>query len=150
MSLLLVIAICSLGASPAASAVAAEASALHLRSKTQGLSGVSAHISNVLFGAVVPYMYNPDAGDLRTKVGLVFAPFCILTLVGAWVVVPELKGRTTADIDEMFQLKLNARQFKDWDTRRCGIWCPHHTGPDEDHCRSLGGVHNLSHTGRCA
>jgi hypothetical protein len=32
----------------------------------------------------------------------------------AWWLIPEMKGRSVAEIDQMFELRLGARQFKGW------------------------------------
>lgn len=52
------------------------------------------------------------SGNLGAKIYLMFAGFMLLNLVIAYFVFPELKGRTPAEVDEMFAARLSARKFK--------------------------------------
>ena len=51
-------------------------------------------------------------GDLGAKVYLMFAGCMLLNLIICYFVFPELKGRTAAEVDEMFEARLPARKFK--------------------------------------
>ncbi|GKT41189.1 MFS transporter fmqE [Colletotrichum spaethianum] len=102
------------GVWPASHVVSAETSALHLRSKAQGIGWFTAGANNAIFGFVLPYMFNPDKGNLKAKTGFVFAGLCALGLVVSFFLVPEMKGRTPAEIDRMFESRLPARQFRHW------------------------------------
>jgi hypothetical protein len=56
---------------------------------------------------------NPwNSGNLGAKVYLLFAGCMLLNIVIAYFVFPELKGRTPAEVDEMFEARLPARMFK--------------------------------------
>jgi len=97
---------------PAAHVVSGETSSLRLRARTKGMAG---SVTNVVSGAisiVLPYIYNPDQGDLGGKTGFLFAAFCAISGAAAWVVVPEMKDRTAAEIDELFERRVPARKFK--------------------------------------
>jgi MFS family permease len=112
--MILVIVFCGLGAWPAATIVCSETSALHLRAKAQGIAWFTAGAGNSLFGFVLPYIFNPDQGDLGAKTGFVFAALCVLGVAVTYWTVPEMKGRTPAEIDRMFELELPAGKFADW------------------------------------
>ncbi|KAK1994786.1 MFS general substrate transporter [Colletotrichum falcatum] len=114
ISMIVVVVVAGLGVWPASHAVGAETSALHLRSKAQGIGWFTAGANNAVFGFVLPYMFNPDKGNLKAKTGFVFAGLCALGLVVSFFLVPEMKGRTPAEIDRMFELGLPARQFRHW------------------------------------
>ena len=43
-----------------------------------------------------------------------YTGFCALGAVIAWLWVPEMKDRTVADIDAMFEAKVPARKFRAW------------------------------------
>ncbi|KAK3315538.1 proton myo-inositol cotransporter [Apodospora peruviana] len=109
-----VIVVCGLGAWPSSHVVGSETSALHLRAKAQGIGWFTAGAGNSIFGFVLPYIFNPDQGNLRAKTGFVFAGLCIIGVVVTFFSVPEMKGRTPAEIDHMFELGLSARRFKGW------------------------------------
>ncbi|KAK1461929.1 hypothetical protein CCUS01_01519 [Colletotrichum cuscutae] len=114
MTLIAVVIVAGLGVWPASHVVGAETSALHLRSKAQAIGWFTAGANNSIFGFVLPYIFNPDKGNLKAKTGFVFAGLCALGLVIAFFLVPEMKGRTPAEIDRMFELRLPARQFRHW------------------------------------
>ena len=111
--MMLVITICGLGAWPASFVVASETSALHLRAKAQGIGWFIAGLTSGIAGFVLPYIFNPDQGNLRAKTGFVYAGFCALGVVIAWFSVPEMKGRTHDEIDRLFELKTPTRRFGD-------------------------------------
>lgn len=103
-----------LGVWPASYAIGSEASALHLRAKAQGIAWATVGLTGALFGFIVPLIFNPDAGALGAKTGFVYAGCCLVALVLSFQYVPEMKGRTAAEIDAMFDQKLPARRFKSW------------------------------------
>ena len=112
--MMLVIITAGVGAWPASYAVKVETSALRLRAKTQGVGELFHNVASIVFNLVLPYMYNPDAGYLRGKIGFVWGGICFFTAVITYLVVPEMKGRSVLDIDHMFALGLRARDFKKW------------------------------------
>ena len=118
--MMLTIIVCGLVVWPASFAVAAETSSLQLRAKTQGIGWMVSAFSSAVSGIALPYIFNPDAGDLRGKTGFVYAGTCLIGAVVSWAIVPEMKGRTTRDIDRMFELRIPARRFKEWRTNAEG------------------------------
>lgn len=113
-TLILVTACAGLTVWPATYAIGSEASTLHLRAKVQGASWLFSSAFTAGFGLGLPYIYNPDAGNLRAMVGYVFAAFCFISLAITFFYVPEMKGRTPSEIDRMFELKLKTREFVHW------------------------------------
>lgn len=111
---MIIIIACGIGVWPASYVVGGEASALHLRSKTQGIGWLVSGLTSGVFMIVLPYMFNPDQGNLRAKTGFVFAALCVIGCAASWYTVPEMKGRTAREIDRMFELVLDAKQFKQW------------------------------------
>jgi len=112
--MILVTVTCGLSAWPASHVVCAETSALHLRGKAQGIAWFTVGVVSSLMGFVLPYIFNPDQGNLRAKTGFVFSGLCAVGAVVVWFWVPEMKGRTPAEIDRMFELGLKAGEFKAW------------------------------------
>jgi hypothetical protein len=109
-----VVVVCGLGAWPASYAVSGETSSLRLRAKTQGIGVLCYMLSNVVFNLILPYIYNIDAGDLKGKTGFVYAGLCLLTFVITWLIIPEMKDRTTFEVDSMFEANLPCSEFKHW------------------------------------
>lgn len=112
--MMLTIIVCGVGVWPASYAVAAETSSLQLRAKTQGLGWAVNAFSVAASGIALPYIFNPDAGNLRGKVGFTYVGTCVLGVLISWLLVPEMKGRTVADIDRMFELGLKTRDFRSY------------------------------------
>jgi hypothetical protein len=107
----LVIFIASLGVWPASYVITAEVSALRLRSKTQGIAWAVGAVNNLVFSAVTPYIYNADAGNLRSKIGFVWFGIAGLTFAAAWFWIPEMFGRTPLQLDLLFESKISTREF---------------------------------------
>ncbi|KIY00952.1 uncharacterized protein Z520_03618 [Fonsecaea multimorphosa CBS 102226] len=99
---------------PVSVVVSAETSSLRLRAKTQGIGWFSGALAQGAFGISLPYVYNVDQGDLRAKAGFIIAGFSGIASVLTWLFVPEMKERTAAEIDTMFEHRLPARKFKEW------------------------------------
>jgi len=59
----------------------------------------------------VPYMVNPDKANLKGKVGFVFGGLSAAATVWSFFYIPELKGRTFDEIDEMFDKRVAPRQM---------------------------------------
>ncbi|KIE01653.1 alpha glucoside transporter, partial [Metarhizium majus ARSEF 297] len=113
-SMTAIIVVAGLSVWPASYAVGAETSSLHLRGKSQGIGWLTAGASASLFGFFTPYLYNADAANLKSKIGFIFAGLCAVAGVLSYFYVPEMKGRTPAEIDGMFEAKLPAKEFKTW------------------------------------
>lgn len=106
------ICIASAGPWPASYAVVGETSTLKLKAKTSGLAWFTNYLTNGIFGFVLPYVYNSDAGNLGGKVGLVYAGFTGIGALGCWLLIPEMKDRSPIELDEMFEARLSTRKFR--------------------------------------
>ncbi|RYP87363.1 hypothetical protein DL769_000567 [Monosporascus sp. CRB-8-3] len=114
ISMNIIIVVCGVGCWPAGYAIMGETSSLRLRAKSQAVGGVLAQISSIVMTSVLPFIFNPDAGYLKAKTGFVFAGLSAIALIISWIYIPEMKGRSVGEIDEMFRLGLPARDFKKW------------------------------------
>jgi hypothetical protein len=104
-----------LGIWPASYVIGGEASSLRLRARSQGIGWATGGLANFVFSTVTPYIYNADAGNLRSKIGFVWMGLCVLTFAAFWYLVPEMLGRTPLELDLMFEQKLPARKFRKWE-----------------------------------
>jgi hypothetical protein len=111
-SMMLTIFICGLSVWPASFAIAAETSSLQLRAKAQGIGWFTSALATTVSGLALPYVFNPDEGNLRGKTGFTYAASCLLGAAVSWYLVPEMKGRSVAEINQMFEEGVPARQFK--------------------------------------
>lgn len=114
IGMLVVITACGVGAWPASVVVASEVSALHLRGKAQGIAWFTNGFTAGFMGFILPYVFNPDQGNLRAKTGFVYGALAAVHVVIAWFIVPEMKGRTFVTIDRMFHEHVGARDFKNY------------------------------------
>ena len=80
-----------------------------------------------LVSQVTPLLINPTNANLGAKVAFVFfalsAPLCVYM----FFCFPEMKGRTYLELEDMFQKKVPARQFKSY---KCDIALA--TGPGNE------------------
>jgi hypothetical protein len=91
--------------------VVAELASFRLKSRTQGLANFTLCIVQWTVGFVFPYMFNPDAGNLGGKVGFIFGSTTFIGFLGVFFYLPESKGRTAFELDELFERKIPARHF---------------------------------------
>jgi hypothetical protein len=112
--MMLTIIVCGVGVWPASFAIAAETSSLQLRAKSQGIGWFISALSSTAAGLALPYVFNPDEGNLRGKTGFTYAVSCLIGAAVSWYIIPEMKGRNVNEIDRMFEEKVPARQFKSW------------------------------------
>jgi hypothetical protein len=73
-------------------AVASEIGSLPLRSHTQGVIGLTQVFSGWVIIFTIPYIINPDAGNLGGKIGYMFFGLGILVTVLLYFYCPETKG----------------------------------------------------------
>lgn len=92
-------------------AVLGEVSSTVLRAPTIAIATATQAAFGTLFNSVIPYMINPDEGNLRGKVGFVFGGLSAVASIWAFLSVPELKGRRFDEIDFMFQAKVSPRKM---------------------------------------
>jgi hypothetical protein len=112
--MMITIVVCGIGVWPASFAISAEASSLQLRAKTQGIGWCVSALTSTVSGLCLPYVFNPDQGNLRGRTGYTYAASCAVGVVVSYFVIPEMKGRSVNEIDRMFEEKLSARKFKSW------------------------------------
>lgn len=64
-----------------------------------------------MVGVLLPFAVNPDQGNLGGKIAFIFAGFLGVSCAGVWLYYPETKGRTFAEIDRLFEMRVPPRQF---------------------------------------
>jgi hypothetical protein len=88
-----------------------ETSSPTLRAKTVGLATATQSLFGLIMNFAIPYMVNPDAANMKGKVGFVFGGLALFATIGSWMYIPELQGRTFAEINEMFVAKVPPRHM---------------------------------------
>ncbi|KAL4882054.1 maltose permease [Aspergillus karnatakaensis] len=88
-----------------------EVSSLLLRARTTALATATQAVFGIIMFFAVPYMVNPDAGNLKGKVGFIFGGLSLFATVVCFFYIPELKGKTYAEIDGMFHDRVPPRKM---------------------------------------
>lgn len=92
--------------------IVTEVSKSSLRGHTQSLATVTTGIVGAISGVLLPFAVNPDQGNLGGKIGFIYGAILGLSCVGIWMYYPETKGRTFAEIDQMFEMDVPPREFE--------------------------------------
>ncbi|KAK2766059.1 hypothetical protein FQN54_007574 [Arachnomyces sp. PD_36] len=114
VSIILVLFVIGLGVWPISVLAAAETSSLQLRGKSQAIGWLVHGLGTGIFSIFLPYVYNPDSGNAGGKTGFLFFGLCLISAVGIWAFLPEMQGRSQAEIDSMFTHNVPTRKWKDW------------------------------------
>ncbi|EON99397.1 putative general alpha-glucoside permease protein [Phaeoacremonium minimum UCRPA7] len=88
-----------------------------LRSFTFGLATAIGFFGAWLTTFTAPYFINLDSLNWGPKYGYIWTPSCFLTAVWVFWYLPETKGRTLEEIDEMFEAEVPARKFRHYQCR---------------------------------
>lgn len=70
-----------------------------------------------MWSFVLPYIFNPNEGNLGAKTTFIFSGLSLLCLVYIWFYQPETSRRSYEELDEMFMKGIPARQFKTYRTQ---------------------------------
>ncbi|KAL2130763.1 hypothetical protein VTI74DRAFT_5962 [Chaetomium olivicolor] len=94
-------------------AILGEASSTVLRAKTISLATATQAVCGIVMNFAIPYMVNPDEGNLKGKVGFIFGALALVATIGSYFYVPELKGKTFEEIDRLFDSRVPPRKMGD-------------------------------------
>ncbi|KAL4983041.1 putative MFS transporter [Aspergillus falconensis] len=92
--------------------LASEIATVRLRSTTQGLVTITNAAWGLIMQFTIPYMINPDAGNLGGKVGFIFLGMGLIAAVGGWYLYPETKGISFEAMDELYASGTAPRHFR--------------------------------------
>jgi len=92
--------------------LASEIATIRLRATTQGLITITNAVWGLIMQFTVPYMINPDAGNLGGKVGFIFLGTGLMAGVGGWYLFPETKGLSFEKLDQLYAMKVAPRLFQ--------------------------------------
>lgn len=97
----------SMGPGVAGLTYVGESSSLRLRTKTAAIALALNVFVGTVCNTVLPYLID----DIQTQSGYVFFGFGAIctTIIALWI--PDLTGRTYAEIDELFVTKVPSRKF---------------------------------------
>ncbi|WVW83142.1 hypothetical protein I302_105160 [Kwoniella bestiolae CBS 10118] len=89
-----------------------EVSSAKLRAKTASFGVLVNSLIGLVFNYTVPLLLSDQDAGWGQKIGIFFGGLSLLFLVPIFFFYPETKGRTYAEIDELFERNIPARKFK--------------------------------------
>lgn len=60
----------------------------------------------------MPYLIREEDAGLGPKVGFIYGSICAISFVVVFFLIPEMKGRSLEEIDEMFNANVPTRKFR--------------------------------------
>jgi len=88
-----------------------EISSPSIRAKTTSIAVTIQYLTGILFNYTVPLMLSNQYAGWGTKIGFFFAGTTALMLIPVIFFYPETKGRTYAEIDELYERGIPAWRF---------------------------------------
>lgn len=89
----------------------AEVATNQLRERTIAVATVLGFATSLVITYVNPYVQG-EPGNLGARVGLIYASMSFLAMAFVYFVVPEMKGRSLEELDEMFHSGVPAWRSK--------------------------------------
>jgi len=94
-----------------------EAASLRVKEKTNLLAMVISVLTTFVTSFSTPYLINAQYANLGGKLGYVYGIINFLVVVGVFFFIPELKGRSLEEVDQLFASDAPIRKFKDVQTK---------------------------------
>ncbi|PVH80840.1 hypothetical protein DL98DRAFT_626950 [Cadophora sp. DSE1049] len=88
-----------------------EISSQRLRHYTAGFGAASTCVVGIVMGVLIPYMLNTNQWNWGLKTSWLFAGLGLPFTVAIWFLIPETSGRTVAELDELFEMKVKPWRF---------------------------------------
>lgn len=100
-----------LGQGPVLWALGTEIPSQRLRSQTVGTASGLNFVANWAVSFFTPYFINPDKLGWGPKYGYIWGGSNLILAIWAFFFVPETKGRSLEQLDELFEKGVSARKF---------------------------------------
>ena len=79
-----------------------EVSATNVKEKTSLFASIISILTTFVTSFTIPYLLNAPYADLGGKIGFIYGSINVLMVVAAFFYIPELKGRTLEEVDQLF------------------------------------------------
>ncbi|KAJ9638725.1 hypothetical protein H2204_004201 [Knufia peltigerae] len=100
---------------PLAYIIVADLGSSRLRAKTAVLARNAYQVATVINNVLTSYQINSDDWNWRGKAGFFWGGFNVVLFIYCYFRLPEIKDRTFLELDLLFENKVPARQFKNYD-----------------------------------
>lgn len=97
--------------------VVSETAASRVKEKTNLLAMVVSVLTTFLTSFSTPYLINSAYANLGGKLGYIYGVINALVVVGVFFFIPELKGRSLEEVDQLFASGAGLRKFKTVETK---------------------------------
>lgn len=97
--------------------VVSETAALRVKEKTNLLACVISVLVTFVTSFTIPYLINDKYAALGGKVGYIYGTINVMMVVATYFFIPELKGRTLEEVDQLFASGIALRKFKNVKTQ---------------------------------
>lgn len=94
--------------------VISEISATRLRERTIAIATAVQAGASIVFTVAMPYMLNTNEANWGGKTGFLFGAISVVCLIWCYFRLPESRNRTYEELDILFQRRIPARQFKNY------------------------------------
>lgn len=108
-----------------------EAAAQRVKEKTNLLACVLSVLTTFVTSFTMPYLINAKYANLGGKVGFIYGAINFIMVVLVFFFIPELKGRTLEEVDQLFASGAPLRSFKNISTRSATEIYEDHVGNKE-------------------
>lgn len=122
----------SLSWGPVAYIIIGESAATRVKEKTNSMAVAISVCTTFVVSFTVPYLINPPYANLGAKVGFIYGSICMVSLITAYLLIPEMKGRSLEEIDQLFAAKVPAWRSSKFQTTRSTVEDLHLEKPVED------------------
>lgn len=82
-----------------------------MRDITYAVASMFTVIAQFVVAFIIPYLLYAPYANLGVKVGFVFAPLAVLSIIFIIFGIPECRGLSLEEIDHLFKEKVPLRQF---------------------------------------
>lgn len=98
--------------------IVSEAAALAVKEKTNLLACTISVLTTFATSFTIPYLINAPYANLGAKVGFIYGSINIAMVVLTFFFIPELKGRTLEEVDQLFASGVPLRKFRKVQTKK--------------------------------
>ncbi|PWY81011.1 aldehyde dehydrogenase [Aspergillus eucalypticola CBS 122712] len=98
----------------------AETPHLRLRDKTSVVAWLIRIVCDFAVSYSLPYLLKAPYADLQSKVGFIYGSLAAVGVACGYFFLPELTGRSLEELEDMWQRRIPARKFSDWESSRIG------------------------------
>ncbi|KAL2209240.1 general substrate transporter [Sarocladium strictum] len=88
-----------------------EISSQRLRPYTSGFAASANSLGGLIMTILTPFMVNANQWNWRYRTGWFYAGVGLPWVIGMWLLIPETAGRSSAELDELFERKIKPWRF---------------------------------------